>query len=850
MKTSTSKLTYLKDYKAPAFTITTTKLTFVLDPVKTHVQAELAFKKLDASVRDLVLDGEELELVSVKLNGKTLIKHKDYCCDDAHLTIFNTPKAFTLTTEVIINPQANSTCSGLYLSGGIFCTQNEPHGFRRITYFLDRPDVLSKFTTTIRADARLYQKLLANGNLIKQRKLRNQQLEAVWEDPFKKPCYLFALVAGNLGCLSSHHTTPSKRKIKLKIYTTPSRIHEAKWAMQCLKKAMCWDEKEFNLECDLDLYQIVAVDDFNFGAMENKGLNIFNSRVLLASKDTATDADWLNIASVVAHEYFHNWTGNRVTLRDWFQIGLKEGLTTLREQLFMEDHYGPAYRIDSASFIKEVQFKEDAGPLAHPAQLDAYLEINNFYTATVYEKSAEIFRMVVTLAGRQGFSKILQQFLKRFDGQAATIEDFWAVAATALGPEAKQLEAWYHQVGTIRLAAEAKLETSGALKVSLKQLPPVLHPAVKTASSKPMLLLVALTVTPYHKTFLLKLTKDHEVFTIQGCYQSLPTINYLHDFSAPVILLNSLTHDELIKVAIQAKAPVDKYLALLELVKIAMTSDSGALVMAFKTYLEHAALTLLPWLLNMPAASALALALDKDLLSTDAKLRQLKELIGKKLSNLWLNVFQHTTTDVYRHSYRAIQLRRVNAIALDYLLAAKHPEAAKLAEHKFLHSNNLASSFSVLSSLVYWHHPLAKTLLDQVAPKWQHNEALTYKWLALKGASLKANDEASWQAVLTSKMFSWHNPNKVLALWRNFCGQNLVEFHDASGQGYARLTEAVVKLEAINPQVGALLAAPLTNTKGLSDAAKKQLSSCWKRILETNNLSNNVREIIAKACNK
>ncbi len=911
---------YLADYQPPVFYIPTTRLEFDLDPQSTRVTAQLQIQrnlKLQTSSQSpqpLVLQGEQLQLQYIKLNGEWLPAER-YQLTSTQLILPTELNEFTLELTVTINPSANSTCSGLYISQNIFCTQNEPQGFRRICYFLDRPDVLTQITTVIRADRQAYPVLLSNGHLLAQRELPDGRQEVVWQDPFKKACYLFALVAGNLAWLAGTHRTPSQREIQLRIYTAPERIDQAQLALASLQQAMQWDEEQFNLECDLDLYQVVAIDDFNFGAMENKGLNIFNSRLLLASPQNATDSDRQNITRVIAHEYFHNWTGNRVTGRDWFQVGLKEGLTTLRENLFMEDSFGVQCRLDAVKWIQDVQFKDDASPLAHPVRLASYLEVNNVYTSTVYEKSAELFGMTITLFGREGFRRILTNFLRQMDGQAATISDFWQVAtATFPGFEMdqriqphyscnlQQLEAWYDCVGSVQLTAQSQWQASagggGHLQIGLAQ--QRLNATATGANAAETNLIVPVQLELLYdnaqveqptEQLLLLLTKDCDQFLVTpavACANPSAVV-YLSGFSAPVLLQADYNDDQLELIIQASQDSVNRQSAMQELLCRALmelidNTDNEVLLdqplerlpamlqRVHKLYLQLvtraitlaqqrqqlAEANLLVRMLHLPSLNYLIeqFAQRYNLFALRQATRNMQCWLGQQLQSQWQQLY--SCTEQVADSlpeFTQCTLRELNALALRYLLATDpsqpvEPELAQLVEQRFQQSyrTNITNLVNLLDNAIYWQWPQAQTWLTSCFADWQADVQLFNKWLAFKGRTLGARDEAKWQAVCQLPGFSWQNPNNVLALFGNFCTGNLTEFHAADGGGYQRVAQAVLKLDAINPQIAALLAVRLSNTKGLPAQHKSYLQTLWQRLLNQQPpLSVNVYEIIYKA---
>ena len=855
------KATHLKDYKPSPFLIESAELQFKLDPKNTAVNAKLKIKRNNLVKKSsvLVLDGINLKLKNIKLNNKPLAK-TSYKISPEHLTIKQVPEEFTLETTVIIHPEKNLSCSGLYLSNGNFCTQNEPCGFRHITYFLDRPDVLTKFTVTIVADKKKYPILLSNGNLIAAKNLPNNLHSTTWQDPFPKSAYLFALVAGKYGYLEDHYTTTSGRKITLRIFAQAKQLQQCHHGMFVLKQAMAWEEKTFGLEYDLDIYQIVAIDDFNMGAMENKSLNIFNSNLLLASQTTTTDADFNKIAAVVAHEYFHNWTGNRVTCRDWFQIGLKEGLTTLREQLFMEDVYGYTMnRINSINTIRTKQFTEDAGPLSHPVRLKSYLEINNFYTVTVYYKSAEIARMLSTIFGRASFQQIMREFLSEFDGQPVTIEDFLQTAAKVTKTNLNQFKLWYDQPGTPLVEITDKFSKNKTLTLKVKQ---------KNKSKKN--LCIPLTTELLHPdndkalTKTLLIDKQEKTFSFSKL-SSKPIPALLCNFSAPIKVKYPYTDDELLSIMCHSKVPTNAWDASQQLMinvvqNLCKKNQSKQrpplppiLLQAFKTVLTNNKIdqALAAQLLQLPTESYLQESLPKINLAT---IHHVSEFIKLELAKIFkkelLACHKKNKTKTYRLDAISIGKRSLKNLCLYYLMHLNTKEVFDICLHQLKESNNLTDTLGCLNALASSNYSKKEQLLDKYYKKWQNQPNLVLKWLAIN-ATIKLPDTLKRVKKLTKHpAFNIKNPNKVYALIRTFCENNHINFHEESGTGYKFLADLVLAIDKFNPQLAAIIVLPLTRKNNLNKTQQKLLQQQLKRIKQAPKTSKNVYEIVSKAIAK
>jgi aminopeptidase N len=862
MNNNDHKITFLKDYTSSPFLIESANLQFTLDPKETTVNAKLLIKRNSASKdKSITLDGENLKLQSIKINDKTL-SNDSYKITPEQLIISKVPDEFTLETTVTINPEKNLTLNGLYLSDGNFCTQNEPHGFRHITYFLDRPDVLTKFTATIIADKTEYPVLLSNGNLITKKELPDNLHSATWQDPFPKSAYLFALVAGDFGFIEDYYTTTSGRKITLRIFAQSEQLDQCHHAMSALKQAMAWDERTFGLEYDLDIYQIVAVNDFNMGAMENKSLNIFNSALLLASPTTATDADFNRIASVVAHEYFHNWTGNRVTCRDWFQIGLKEGLTTLREQLFMEDVYGQTInRIDSIQTIRTRQFSEDAGPLSHPIRLQSYIEVNNFYTTTVYEKSAEVARMLCTIFGRTTFQQIIKEFLTKFDGQPATIEDFLQTAETVTKANLEQFRLWYDQAGTPTLSITEHFADDETYTLKIKQK----HSEPKKDFYIPLAIGLVSTDGTNTPTETLIVDKNEQEFSFAN-FTTKPTPSLLRSFSAPIKIEYTYTDDELLSLMLYDQDPINAWDASQQLTTNIIqylhedfhrekpSTLPTNLTLAFKTIITDSKTNpaLAAQMLQMPTESYLLETLPNANIEAIHQISEFIKLeLAKKLKTELLECYKNNL-DTKPHSLdtTSIGKRRLKNMCLYYLMYLNTQEIFDICLQQLNQADNLSDIQTCLTTLANSIHPKREQILNEYYEKWQDQPNLVNRWLAINANIKSPGTLQRLQKLMTHPAFNIKNPNKVYSLIRAFCANNPLNFHEANGAGYEFLTDQVIAIDKFNPQLAARIVTPLTQGDKLDKTRQQLMQQQLTRISQEPELSKNVYEIVKKALMK
>ena len=808
MREPQPKAIQLKDYSPPAFSVETVELDVEIRSDDAIVRAKLQIRR--NAPGPLVLDGDELELQSVSINQKILQK-SDFQLEAEKLTILNVPDSFELETVTRIAPQRNTKLEGLYATKNGFVTQCEAQGFRRITWYIDRPDVMAKFTTTVRAK---FPVLLSNGNLV-----ASGPGWAKFHDPFPKPCYLFALVAANLEVL---------REGNLSIYVEPGKLDQAGWAMDCLKRAIAWDEKRFGLKLDLAEYKIVAVGDFNSGAMENKGLNIFNTKYILARADTATDVDYLNIDRVVAHEYFHNWTGNRVTCRDWFQLSLKEGLTVFRDQEYGADTYSRAVtRIQEVRNLRASQFPEDAGPMAHPVRPQAYQEIRNFYTMTVYEKGAEVVRMQHTLLGEEKFQAGMRLYFKRHDGQAVTCDDFVQAMQDASGIDLSQFRRWYDVAGTPVL--DVSPEKDG-LRVKQSMNPPFHIPfAVKVGGEEQIL----------------SLKKSEETFTFKA--KAVPSL--LRRFSAPVILNYPYTEADLLHLMANDDDPFNRWEAAQRLATTTILEKSGvpspAFVAAAKNVLVDPDHAFAAEVLNLPAESFLAEQMevvDPDRLHQNRN--SLRRALASELKAELRACYEKLKSKgPYSPDAASIGKRSLKNLCLNYL---GEVGLSALAYEQFRNADNMTDSMAALTTLANLDCPERRPALEAFYERWKDEPLVVDKWLAVQAASRLPVTLARVRELLDHPAFDIKVPNKVYALIRSFSA-NHVRFHAADGSGYGFLADQVLALNELNPQVAARMARGFDRWKKFDEKRRARAKAALERIRDASGLSKDVAEIVGKA---
>ncbi|WP_428615707.1 aminopeptidase N [Pseudoalteromonas sp.] len=851
---------YLKDYQAPQFSIQHINLRFELAPLKTSVQSTMTINRTDESNADLALDGVDLTLISVKVDDQA---YDDYTLEDEKLIIHNLPASFILKIENHIDPQTNTSLEGLYLSGGAYCTQCEAEGFRKITYYLDRPDVLASFDVTIIADKK-YTHLLSNGNQIESGNLDDGRHFVKWQDPFKKPSYLFALVAGDFDVLRDHYTTQSGRKVELALFVDKGNLSKTPHAMTSLKKSMQWDEERFNLEYDLDIYMIVAVDFFNMGAMENKGLNIFNSKCVLANQETATDKDYHTIESIVGHEYFHNWTGNRVTCRDWFQLSLKEGLTVFRDQEFSSDLGSRALnRIDAVKVMRTHQFSEDAGPMAHPIRPEKVIEMNNFYTVTVYDKGAEVIRMMHTLLGEEKFQQGMALYFERHDGQAVTCDDFVAAMSDASGIDLTQFKRWYSQAGTPKLSVEQEFdEKNQTFTLSIEQFAPDNQPnnallhipfAIELLDSEGQSL--PLIIDNQLQDSVLNVTEKTQQFVFEGIKQR-PVAVLLEDFSAPCIVNQDTSAADLLHIMRFARSDFSRWDAQQRLftneMKAAIASGEACLsddiLFALKALIDQREgdLALIAELLKLPSYDTLAaeyavIPVDDIIAVQNAFESQIATHLTESLVNCYNALEDDGST-----SATAVAVRALKQLCLHYLAKTNHSDVNSLIIES-AHSINMTNALAALSAVVKANHSLCDTLLTEFDAKWRHDVLVMDKWFALQAMKDSATSINDIKALYEHPSFDFGNPNRVRALVGSFSHFNITQFHRADGKGYQLLGDLLVKLNDINPQNASRMLTPFMSWKRYDENRSAAMKAQLQRLADLDGLSDDLFEKVEKA---
>lgn len=896
MRTDTPVTVYRKDYQPYPYDIPHVALAFDLAPEATEVRCVMQVqRKADASAdAALVLDGEDLELVSVAVDGQPLAADR-YHQSEHSLALYGLPADASVEIVSRCKPAANSTLMGLYVSGGNFFTQCEAEGFRRITWFADRPDVMSRYRVTLRAEP-AYPVLLSNGNLVASRQLPDGRNEVEWEDPFPKPCYLFALVAGNLTHRETTVKTASGRDVLLQVYSDPGAETKTEWALDSLVRALRWDETRFGLELDLDRFMVVAVHDFNMGAMENKGLNIFNAAYVLADAETATDANYEGIESVIGHEYFHNWTGNRVTCRDWFQLSLKEGLTVFRDQEFSADMMAQdmdeaaaasaraVKRIDDVVTLRAAQFPEDAGPMAHPIRPDSYQEIGNFYTATVYEKGAEVIRMQHTLLGEAGFRAGMDEYFRRHDGQAVTCDDFVAAMESVYvrqhpGRDLAVFRNWYRQAGTPRVTV--KLEHDAAARRVTVTLSQDCQP-VGVEKKAP----AGFVKAPYHipfaislldreghalplrhegaerETALLELTTQTQQWHFDGI-DALPVPSLLRDFSAPVIVDYDWTDAELALLSAHDSNPFARWeagqeLATRQILSLADARQAGRTLHADPAFIDAwRALLTDPSLDAAYRARALALPSEKTLAERMQAVDPpalavardfLRAELGRQLAAEFRQAFDdNQTPGEYSPAPVPAGKRALKNLALSHLMAAGEHEAQRLAEQQYEHAGNMTDSMAALSALInYGQGEFPQQALAAFYDKWQDNALVVDKWFALQAAARYTTVQTA-RELMKHPAFTLRNPNRARALVFQFCLNNARGMHHPDGTGYAFWAEQVLALDALNPEIAARLARALDNWSRFVPALRTPMQAALQQVRGHEGLSRNVQEIVSKA---
>lgn len=847
---------FRNQYKPPNFSFSKVEFDFQLNPIKTIVSSKIGVKReLPGS---LVLKGEDLELISLKINGELF---KTFELSSKELVLHDLPDNFLLEIVCVIRPDQNSSLMGLYVSEGNFFTQCEAEGFRKITYFLDQPDVLTCYQVRLTANKKNYPVLLSNGNLLEQKDLDHGLHTALWDDPFPKPSYLFAIVAGRLSCIEKTISTTSGSQKLLQVWVREADLSKTHHAMESLINAIRWDESRFGLELDLERFMIVAVSDFNMGAMENKGLNIFNTKYVLADAQSATDTDFANIESVVGHEYFHNWTGNRVTCRDWFQLSLKEGLTVFRDQEFSADLMGSVSgravkRIEDVRLLRQVQFPEDAGPMAHPIRPDSYQEINNFYTVTIYEKGAEIIRMQHTLLGETGFRKGMDLYFERHDGQAVTCDDFVNAMSDANHVNLDQFKNWYSQAGTPRVRIEEIfLNQQNSYQLTLTQscpptpgqeIKPLFHIPLKTK------LLIKDTST---QEMMIELKDKTQTFVFENI-SSKPILSINRDFSAPVILDFEQPIDDLYFLFEHDDNPFNQWEAgqkiAIKLILSELTPPKELLDI-WQQHLLNPKLdpSFKNLILTLPAESYLHEQV-KEINPAQIYLckRKFRHTIASSLKQVWINIFeQNQSIDTYSATPDQAGKRELKNLALHMILDNDVIEGGRLAQHQFKTSNNMTDRLAALSALVQYDSDLAESCLKDYYRRYETDDLAIDKWFSIQASRQTNNHQQLLEHIYKLKKhpaFKMRNPNRVRSLIHTFCMNNPGGFHDVSGGGYQFWLENLLELDKINPQVAARLARALDRWKKFTTPYQNQMRVCLEQANERD-LSNDVSEVIHKA---
>jgi aminopeptidase N len=870
------RATYLKDYQPPAFLVDAVDLHVDLRERATRVRARLALRRNPAlpggEGSALRLNGEQLALRSVAIDGRPLAAD-EYAVDAESLTVYAVPDAFALETEVEIVPEDNTALEGLYTSGSMYCTQCEAEGFRKITWFPDRPDVMARFTTTIAADRARYPVLLSNGNPVASGDLEDGRHFVTWEDPFPKPSYLFALVAGDLRCIEDRYVTASGREVALRIYVEPENADKCEHAMRSLKKAMRWDEERFGREYDLDVYMIVAVNDFNMGAMENKGLNVFNAKFVLARPETATDRDFLGIEGVIAHEYFHNWTGNRITCRDWFQLSLKEGLTVFRDQEFSADMGSRGVkRIEDVRLLRAHQFAEDAGPMAHPVRPDSYIEINNFYTVTVYEKGAEVVRMQANLLGPEGFRRAMDLYFARHDGQAVTTDDFVRCMEDASGRDLSQFRRWYSQAGTPALDVDDAYDAaSRTYTLTVRQSCP---PTPGQPDKQPLHIPLALGLLDGEGRDLplrlagepaavagsrvLELREAEEIFQFVDVPER-PTPSLLRGFSAPVKVRYGYHDEALMFLMAHDSDGFNRWDAAqllaqrVVLRRVAAPAEAvpPGFVAAFRKALTdpQADRALLAEVLALPGESYLADQMAQ--VDVDGIHRAREAVKGELAAALRDDLLAAHSAGAGAGAYdlepASIGRRSLANLALGYLMQRPDPEVTARCLTQYRAGHNMTDMMAALALIADSDLPERAEVLADFRARWQHDPLVMDKWFTVQATTRHPDTLARIVALMRDPAFSIRNPNKVRSLIGAFATGNPARFHAADGSGYAFLVDRVLELDPANPQIAARLLRALARWRRYDPARQALMRAQLERVAAASGLSKDVYEIAAKS---
>jgi len=860
---------FLADYRPADFTINTVNLTITLDDTCSQVISELSLERKSGSQQDLVLNGEHLTLVSIIIDNQALSKEQ-YQYSDTLLIIpaSSMPSAnnFSVTITTEINPQENTALEGLFKSGDAFCTQCEAEGFRRISYYLDRPDVMATFTTKVIADKNLYPYLLSNGNKIESGDLTDNKHFVTWHDPYPKPCYLFALVAGDFDLLEDSFTTVSGRKVALEIFVDKGNLAKAEHAMVSLQKSMAWDEQTFGLEYDLDIYMIVAVDFFNMGAMENKGLNVFNSKYVLADSQCATDSDYFNIEAVIAHEYFHNWTGNRVTCRDWFQLSLKEGLTVFRDQQFSAQmHSSAVTRIQNVRLLRSQQFAEDAGPMAHPIRPEKVLEMNNFYTLTVYEKGSEVIRMLHTLIGVEKFRKGMDLYFARFDGMAVTCDDFINAMSDASGKDLTQFKLWYSQSGTpVIKVNEAFDVVTNVYSLTLSQQSPITkkQPEPQALHIPIKIELICAAGDMANQGKLLELTQAEQTWQFNG-FTNKPTLAMLSDFSAPVKLVFEQDESSLLTIMKTANNSFCRWDAGQKLLMSyiqQLTFDAEFVIPNELPVAINAMLTgeddraFIAEQLSLPSFDeAASLMIDVEPIALTTAIAKLSDYIAQGSQDALLASYQLCQqTD---SSHDMVANRALKNVCLVYLSLLPQYQYLVTEQYELATDNldieleNMTDSLAALTCSAKHNLVDLNKQLQHFEHKWQQTTLVMDKWFALNASVVSDDIFIRLDNLLSHAQFSLKNPNRARSLIGAFAMNNPKYFHCQTGRGYKFLAEQIAKLNEINPQVASRLITPLIQYKSFAPVYQKLMKAELVKLQELGNLSNDLKEKLDAALN-
>ncbi|GAA6171807.1 aminopeptidase N [Colwellia sp. KU-HH00111] len=843
---------FLADYSPSLFTLDTVNLTVDLDDSRTQVINEMMVSRQGSHNKALVLDGEQLNLISVAINDHPL-SAEHYQLTEQTLSLTTDENNFKLTIVTEINPMDNTSLEGLFKSGDAFCTQCEAEGFRRISYYLDRPDVMAIFTTKVIADKTHYPYLLSNGNKTAQGELANNKHFVTWHDPFPKPCYLFALVAGDFDLLTGSYTTCTSREVALEIFVDKGNLHKAEHAMASLKKSMQWDEQTFGLEYDLDIYMIVAVDFFNMGAMENKGLNVFNSKYVLADKDCATDTDYFNIEAVIAHEYFHNWTGNRVTCRDWFQLSLKEGLTVFRDQQFSADmHSSAVTRIQNVRLLRSQQFAEDAGPMAHPIRPEKVLEMNNFYTLTVYEKGAEVIRMLHTLLGKEKFRAGMDLYFKRFDGMAVTCDDFINAMSDASAKDLNQFKRWYSQSGTPSIRVNEEFNSAdGQYSLTLAQQSPVtVNQAAPQALHIPIKL--ELIIDEQVQAHMIEFTDNEQTWSFKGLSKK-PTVALLADFSAPVKVNFAQDESELLTIISKAENSFCRWDAgqklLMSYIKsLVITPDfklPKQLISCFTDILTSTNdAAFIAEQLVLPSFDEAADLIDEvDPVKLADSINTLMLFMAKGLEAPLLKKLQYCQSVITTPGESEAQIvahKALKNICLYYLSALS--QHSSLVEQQFTSSDNMTDSLAALHCGAKHNLAIFGGQMHSFEQQWHDTPLVMDKWFSLSATLNSDEIFAQLERLTQHRLFSLKNPNRVRSLVGAFAMSNPKYFHCSSGKGYTFLANIIAELNTINPQVASRLITPLIQFKSFAKPNQALMKAQLERLQALPSLSNDLKE--------